>query len=162
MTRFECPSDHSHGENSTCRAMHGCKCDACREYGRLYEYWRSAQHRQGKVLRVPALGSIRRIHALQALGWSARLIGEHAGYSDQWAPAILRRRYLSTSTAAKVSAVYDALSMRTPPTRTASERMAVGKTRAYAARQGWLPPLAWNDEDLDRPEARPAERKEVA
>ena len=51
--------------------------------------------------------------------------------------------------------LYDAFSMRVPTPATGYQRGSVLKARRHAARQGWPPPLAWDDEDLDNPHAQP-------
>ena len=134
MSRFECPPEHDHAKTSTCRSLHHCKCVACTDRARRYENWRQAQRRKGRQFRVPAIGSVRRIRALQRLGWSYKAIGEHMGYSESWPMMIARQTFVSPRTAAKVREVYDALSMRLPTPRTKDERAAVTKTRRYAER----------------------------
>lgn len=160
--RYVCPPDHAHAANSTCRAAHHCKCDACREGAREYEFWRAAQRRRGRPLLVDATGTVRRIRALQRLGWSLRTISLAAGRAETWAGSLARVRSVSPATAATVRALYDDMSMRLPPTRTWQERSAVTKARNHAERAGWPPPLAWDEDAIDDPGASPAEWKDAA
>jgi hypothetical protein len=147
--RFVCPPDHAHAENLTCRASHGCKCDDCTTLGREYEFWRRHHRAAG---RVPAIGSIRRIRALNRLGWSRRVIGEQAGMSEDWVSGILRHKRVAPATAAKVRAAYDVLSMRLPEPVTPMEKEVVRRSRAHAEKQGWPPPLAWDESKIDEPD----------
>ena len=157
-----CAPDHKHGENTYCRVKHGCQCGDCRRAGAEYEYWRVAQHRRGRPLRVNAIGSIRRIRALQALGWTHEDLGIRAGRGRTWSAAVCRRKYVSRATAADVAAVYDALAMATPPAATDEQASLVRRARRHATAQGWPPPLAWDDDDIDNPDASPANWKEAA
>lgn len=98
---------------------------------------------------VDATGTWRRLHALIALGypqtWLARELG--LGRALQ-----LNRERVTVRNAEKVAALYDRLSMTPGP----SER-----TRVMAWRKGYLPPLAWDDEDLDDPDAWPGLRAQA-
>ncbi|WDH77894.1 helix-turn-helix transcriptional regulator [Microbacterium esteraromaticum] len=147
-----CPPDHAHGQNATCRSVHGCKCDDCREYGRLYEYWRAAQHKAGRPLVIDSTGTIRRIRALQALGWSHEAISASAGHSPAWSSLICRRPRVKPATAAKIARVYDELSMRIPVATTPAEAGWIIRNRNHAKQMGWLPPLAYDDDAIDLPE----------
>lgn len=160
--RIICPPDHGHGENSTCRSLHHCKCVACTEAAKLYEFWRQGQIRAGRPLMVPAVGTIRRMRALQRLGWSLRVIAEAAGYSESWSQGITRQTTVSRRTAETVRRVYDLLSMRIPSQRTTTERSSVMRAKNYAARQGWAAPLDWDEDEIDRPDGRPAGMEKAA
>jgi hypothetical protein len=50
-------------------------------------------------------------------------------------------------TAGQVARVYDELAMTPGPST---------RARDAAARRGWVPPLAWDDDEIDDPQARPA------
>lgn len=87
-----------------------------------------------------------KIRALVALGWSQSKLCERLG--------INRANFhladgggVLAGTARAVDVLYDELSMRLPPEDTHRDRIAASRARAYAARRGWLPPLAF-DEDL--------------
>jgi hypothetical protein len=55
-----------------------------------------------------------------------------------------------------VAAAYDQLWDREPPTETTAEREAAEATSARAASRGWAPPLAWDDDQIDRDDGQPA------
>lgn len=74
------------------------------------------------ALLLPTRGTTRRLQALQAMGWDLQAIG--ADWRDP----------------EQVARLYDELGMRPGPSQTARE---------IARECGWLPPLAWDDIDLD-------------
>jgi hypothetical protein len=138
----------------------GCRCDDCRSAARLYQKQRTLLAVRGIPRRVPSVGLRRRVQALACLGWDMYAIArELDAYPDkvrQWTlhPTVYR------TTHEQLAAVYDRLSMRLPPTDTPEQKANVAKTRNRAARNGWLPPLAWDDETLDDPDARPARSRD--
>lgn len=92
--------------------------------------------------RVPAVGTMRRLQALQALGWPHSQLKARTGVDTRQlvAPTLqgrIRRRVDYASHAA-VEAVYETLCMTPGPS---------GRTRTLAGLRGYLPPLAWDDPD---------------
>ena len=143
--------DPRHG---TTRGFHaGCREMCCRRAIARYEKaGRLARLNGGRA--VPALGAQRRLQALMALGWSSHRIATIAGLphrnhvwrilnGQQGKPTV----WIQRSTHAWVCRVYDELSMTVPTGR------YVARTKAYAERMGYLPPLAWDD--IDDPHERP-------
>ena len=57
-----------------------------------------------------------------------------------------RREQVAVATAQLVRELYDELAMVTGPSQ---------RARTLAAKHGWAPPLAWDDETIDDPAARP-------
>lgn len=127
---------------------YGCRCPEAREAYRLYR----KRGREGRSVPqvVNSLGTARRLQALAAIGWSCPALAAELGYGSYAAVTYLQRRYRTTvlrSIAERVSAVYDRLSMTPGP--------SVRAVRT-AARNGWAPPLAWDDDEIDDPTARPS------
>lgn len=95
--------------------------------------------------RIDATGTRRRLQALIAVGWTQAWLARDLGRS----PTNLRRSMTSdavtTRTAQLVSDMYERLWDAEPPDQLASQRRASETARAQAARQAWLPPLAWDD-----------------
>lgn len=137
-----CPAPR-HGTYSAYRK--GCRCPVAREDWRLY-YKRRKQGRAQPLL-ISAAGTRRRIEALEALGWTGAQIAAAAGLHARRPGAILGFDRVTTTTADAIERAYDLLSMRIGPSV---------KTRARAAAKGWAPPLAWDDDEIDDPDARPA------
>lgn len=99
---------------------------------------------------VDAAGTRRRIQALAALGWSvtwqARQVGLHPiDYGQVSRGQILR---VVASTAVKIRHLYDAHWNVVPPPGQPSSL-----ARRRAAEKGWLPPMAWDDDLIDLPDA---------
>jgi hypothetical protein len=94
----------------------------------------------------PAIGTIRRVRALYAIGHGQAAIAATTGLSES-AISHIASAFTSSvtgATAAKIRAAYRVLCARPGTSR---------KARARAAEQGWLGPLAWDD--IDNPEAEP-------
>lgn len=153
MDRFVCPPDHKHGENGTCYQGHKCRCADCRQGRAEYEYWRNRN--RDKTAIVDATGTRRRLQALAALGWSAREIAERHGLHRDTVRWWYRMPRVERATAVKVAAWYDEMSMMLPPMETSSERRSATTTRGQARAKGWPPPLAWDDDMIDDPNAAP-------
>jgi hypothetical protein len=99
---------------------------------------------------VDATGTIRRVQAMVALGWTFTVQAALAGRALGNYNAVMRAVQVRRSTADGVKAVYAQLSM-TVPEDTPSSRRA----RAHAAARNWFAPLAWDDDNIDDPAATP-------
>lgn len=151
-----CPrARHRHGTTSAYNAD-GCRCDPCTlartKHAKRWRRARDLKDRSGiPAGLVPGAGTRRRLQALAILGWSTKRLGEQLGVTQ----ARISELQLGDDTtraqaalAARVTELYDRL-WNTMPTWDGADR-----ARASAARHGWLPPLAWDD-DIDDPDARP-------
>lgn len=100
---------------------------------------------------VPALGSARRIQALHTLGYSYQYLAPLVGLTSQNLRflTIGEHRRVASDTAARIAAAYDLLCMTPRAAATRYEQGAASRSRATAARNGWVPPLAWDDIDTD-------------
>jgi hypothetical protein len=98
--------------------------------------------------RVPAVGAIRRVRALLALGHTHAVITAAGGpgWSSVNVTADADRGWTYLRVHEAACAAYRALSA-VPGTS--------ARTRTRAAAAGYLPPLCWDDEDLDEPAATP-------
>jgi hypothetical protein len=97
---------------------------------------------------VPAVGAVRRVRALYALGHFNHQIAAEAGISRDAVCALAADKWPTVKVHIDdgVRKAYDRLSMSTGKS---------GKTRLWAERKGWVPPLAWDDEAIDNPAAVP-------
>lgn len=101
---------------------------------------------------APVIGTRRRLQALAALGYPILRLSRELDVPDSITRRWLRgrQRTISVANHYRVAALYDRLSMVAPlPTA------AVRRRRKLADREGWVPPLAWNDGDIDNPNASP-------
>lgn len=97
-------------------------------------------------VRVSATGSLRRLRALHAIGWTQTEIARRIG----WTLQNLNRYFISEpdminrGTAVDIARVFDQLQLIPGP----SER-----ARRHAKKLGWAPPLAWDEDTIDDPDA---------
>ena len=147
--RYVCPPDHKHAATGSCYTGHKCRCEPCRDRAsRRARFDRIRRAKLGPQL-IPALGTQRRIRALQAIGWDMKRIGEHAGMSRAAVSMIVHpdRTTCTMRTAARIARVYEELSARPGPSR-----------QARVMSRKWPSPLAWDDIDRDEyPQRHPAD-----
>lgn len=105
---------------------------------------------------VDATGTRRRLQALARNGWWQNEIASRSGISRGLVSSIQNgqeRVELHVQTA--VSAIYDQLWCALPPAETTTQRHSQAVVATLATRRGWVPPLAWDDDEIDNPKARP-------
>lgn len=95
-----------------------------------------------------AAGTRRRIQALARLGWSLGEQARRVGWTHQNYAALQTRTQVIARTARLVRGLYEDLSMTPAP-----DGPGVERARREAARKGYLPPLAWDDDLIDLPDA---------
>jgi DNA-binding CsgD family transcriptional regulator len=123
-------------------------CAPCREAERqAKERWRKRSYLNHGPLLVDATGTRRRIQALARVGWSAVEIARRMGVTHATVSYWAARKTVRVATAETVRRLYDELSMIPGPSV---------KSQQYARSKGWPPPLAWSDESIDDPAARPS------
>lgn len=112
--------------------------------------WTAADHAV-----IDATGYKRRLQALVALGFPqpflcARLgIGQRSNFHIEPAKTtVLARNHRAAC------ALYDEL-WNQDPAACGANPVSVARARRYAARMGWPPPLAWDDDTIDDPAAKP-------
>lgn len=142
------PDDPRHGQRRgyyAHRAAGEEACKPCKRAAAAMEQSYVLARIQGRPLRVPALGTKRRMRALQALGWTlteiAAQMGSERSRVEKWCSE--EKHYVYASTAQRVAEVYDRLSMIVP------EGPWATRTRNHARKQGYAPPLAYDDIDND-------------
>lgn len=101
--------------------------------------------------RIDGVGTQRRLQALVAVGWNVSALADMLGRDTASLRRTLHRERVNASTAAAVADMYERLWDTPPPETTRTERHASAEARAFARRQGWHPPMAWDDIDADRP-----------
>jgi len=132
----------------------GCRCEGCRAAAARYERGRQWDLIKGTPRTVDKTGTQRRLQALVALGWNWHLLSGHLGCSAEYVRTVATdKKFVYASTASKIAALYDELSMRFPPEDTPGQKNAATRARMRAKRKGWAPPLAWDN--IDDPKERP-------
>jgi transcriptional regulator with XRE-family HTH domain len=139
------PDDPRHGTPAGHRAHFRAgtpTCQPCRDahtrHRKSMDYLKRTRGMESTL--IPSLGTQRRIRALQAMGWTMNDIASRAGVTSRRVEQWLRHDQIHYTTAEKVAAVYEALSMTLGPSNMA---------RVRARNRGYLPPLAWDDIDRD-------------
>lgn len=94
---------------------------------------------------VPRVGAQRRIQALLAIGWTHAHMRAESGVLTH---VLLAQagEWVTQRNHNRVRAMYERLSMTPGPS---------DLTRARAARRGYAPPLAWDDDMIDDPRCQP-------
>lgn len=98
--------------------------------------------RQESVL---AIGALRRVRALAAIGWSHRIVAEHANVPVSTVLQLHTTATVSWPVWSAIRNTYETLSA-TPATIGRPKRC-----RGEALRKGWPAPLDWEDHDIDDP-----------
>jgi hypothetical protein len=94
-------------------------------------------------------GTRRRLRALVAIGWSLPQLAERVGGHRKWLQRVVTTDVqVHADTAHAVRQLYERLWNMPGPSQ---------RARAWARERGWAPPMAWDEDALDRPDARPAE-----
>ena len=100
------------------------------------------------IPRTASVGVTRRLRALNALGYSQQDLADRLGTHYSWICKLMSnsRQQVNPDTVTRIADLYNQLSMTPGP----SER-----ARRAARIKGWAPPLAWDDDTIDNPDATP-------
>ena len=148
MTGHVCPPDHKHAKNGTCYSHHKCRCDACRERARRYARFTVIRKEKLGTQVIPARGTLRRLQALQAIGWTLQAIGEKCGMTLTTVSKLADPAHdrVTRRTAERIDRAYREMALTPGPS---------DRGRGLSAKKGYIPPIAWNDIDRDEaPEFR--------
>lgn len=109
------------------------------------------QVRHGRISEVPSVGTIRRIQALCAMGYGLATQARWYGLSSDAMSKLLRSSatVVTRRVAARTVASYEKYAM------VPAEGWVAERTRRWAQRCGFMPPLAWDDDIIDDPRSRP-------
>lgn len=104
---------------------------------------------------VDATGTTRRLQALIAVGWTQTALAARLGWTVANFHRLLQQTRVTAGTARAVRALYDDL-WNVPATGDGQVgRQAAARDRNTARRNDWPPPMAWDDDSIDDPDARP-------
>jgi hypothetical protein len=88
--------------------------------------------------------------------WSLQVMARAEGLrAPQLARALENPGVITPKLVAEVSAAYDRLWKAEPPRRTEVERQLADAAGDAARIRGWAPPLAWDDDQIDKLSAEP-------
>ncbi len=151
------PDDPRHGQNRGYIA--GCREACCRRaHAQNHKNQRTRKYlARVDSLRTDGTGTRRRIQALMALGWSTReldkMLDRRPSYTYR---ALMGTGDVYLTTAAMVADLYDRLCMTRPIAATEPQAAIIRRSANIAARNGYLPPLAWDN--IDDPDEDPRAR----
>lgn len=97
--------------------------------------------------RIDSTGTVRRLQALVALGYPAAGLGERIGVNVSNMAHTMRATRVTVRRARQVADLYEQCSHLPGESK---------RARMRAQRQGWAPPLAWDEDTIDDPAASPA------
>lgn len=128
-------------------------CQPCRRAAAKAEAVRQLRLMRGDRGRIPALGTARRLQALAWLGWTWKQLERELGSDEmmvrRWALRTNPGQFVFPDTARRVAELYERLCMTPAPRDTVAQRNAYARAHNRALRNGWMPPLAWDDIDND-------------
>lgn len=147
MTENTCTAGPYSGTTTGYR--YGCHCTRC-----THAVTSAAQRRRERgVTLVPVLGTRRRLLSLGAVGYSTRLIARESGLTHATVTRLRRmhdRQPIYQSTADAIRETFDRLSVPPYPHDEYYDRVV-----RHAIRDGGVPPICWDDEDIDDPDGEP-------
>lgn len=103
---------------------------------------------------INAVGTHRRLQALMVAGWPMERIAAVLGQRNSNMAALMLRPQVIVRTALTVQGLYDQW-WRSDPRVHGVDVQAYTETRKHAARLGWAPVGAWDDDTIDDPAAVP-------
>lgn len=104
---------------------------------------------------IDATGTTRRLRALVAQGWSQAKLGARLGITPNNFTSTINAERVLVRRALAVRGLYDELWNQAPPEETHRDKIAASRARNLARSRGWASPLAWDDDSIDDPTARP-------
>lgn len=104
---------------------------------------------------IPAAGSTRRLQALATLGWSNHTLAAHTRLKPAQLDLVRTGTATITVEAARaIRDLYERLWATSAPVTGTSNQKATAAARAEASRNNWAPPMAWDDDTIDQPDAK--------
>jgi hypothetical protein len=106
---------------------------------------------------VSPVGARRRITALAWLGWSPAALASVTDLPERVfrATPYEIERYCDQNDLNRIGTAYDLLWDTAPPMLSPEQRAAAEATAQHAHKVGWAPPLAYDDDEIDKPGGGP-------
>ncbi|MFR0351822.1 hypothetical protein [Streptomyces sediminimaris] len=108
----------------------------------------------GGAVIVSAVGTVRRLQALVAAGWSQERLAAELGMTSTNCSRLINADTVIVRTARRVRDLYDRL-WNADPAEHGARLVDIGRTKARAAHAGWAPVGAWDEDTIDDPAALP-------
>ncbi|MFD0437047.1 helix-turn-helix domain-containing protein [Streptomyces chartreusis] len=103
---------------------------------------------------ISALGTLRRLRALVAAGWSQERLAVELGMLPTHLSQLIHASSVIVSTARRVVDLYDRL-WKVDPAEHGAKAHDIARVKARAAAEGWAPVGAWDEDTIDDPAAAP-------
>ncbi|WGM21841.1 hypothetical protein QEH68_06620 [Paenarthrobacter sp. OM7] len=104
---------------------------------------------------IDSCGTIRRLQALVAIGWSQNRLCEQLGISRRNFGTFMNADKCTVRKALAVRDLYNQLWNQPQTGVEWHSKTSATRARNHAKARGWAPPLAWDDETIDNPDAQP-------
>ena len=104
---------------------------------------------------VDSTGTVRRLQALVAIGWSQARLAKRIGIERSNFLILMSGTRCTVHTVRKVRDLYDELWNQPQAGTDWHSKTAATRSRNIATARGWLPPMAWDDDIIDLPEITP-------
>lgn len=104
---------------------------------------------------VGAVGTHRRVQALACLGYSVSHVAKALAWSPGNFHTVMNRGQVTVKTAKAVRELFEQLWDQPNQADDWHGKAAASRARRSAAARGWAPPMAWDDDEIDNPKARP-------
>lgn len=101
---------------------------------------------------MSSIGAVRRLQALVAIGYPIADLARALQLPLSLTYAALESTTVPDAVQTRAQTLYDLLSMRLPDPNLPEVQAA----KHYASTYGWAPPLAWDDDTIDDPDATPS------
>jgi hypothetical protein len=106
--------------------------------------------------KIPATGTRRRLQALASLGYTNNRLSRELDCTAQHVHYLLHAQgRVTAANARRVTELYDRLWRVIPKPATKWEAGGVRRAKDTARAHGWVPPLLWDDDQIDDPTATP-------
>lgn len=104
---------------------------------------------------INAAGTRRRLQALMCLGYAKQELGRRINVTPANMSTLMRQDQVTAGTARKVTTLYEQLWNKPRTATDHRTRISVSRATRYARTHGYAPPLAWDDDTIDDPTAKP-------
>lgn len=104
---------------------------------------------------IDSTGTRRRVQALIATGWTMEAQARQLGWNRSRLDYLLSHELCTVATALAVRAFYERAWRGPAAPRGPYEAEQQRRARKRAWREGWGPPMSWDDDKIDDPDAKP-------
>lgn len=104
-------------------------------------------HGLSKSTQISSLGFIRRVQALNCIGYTIPMLSEMLGYAGSSIYPMMKNKKITLANHERMVELYDRLSLTPWTPKDPQEAIETDKYRKRMLNRGYLPPMAWDDID---------------